>query len=67
MEKKFNVQVPIWSDFKNIQKELHSRYLPLYDLKMNSQMEDVDVKYSLAVVAKDQKVEHDIEMQKIRE
>ena len=53
LDKKFNVQLPIWNEYKSVKKELLQKYLPLYDLKMNSQMEDIEVRYSLADVAKE--------------
>ena len=49
---------------KSEMKELKSKYCALYELKMQSQIEDVDPKFSLAAVASVEKAEHAIKMEK---
>ena len=53
LDLKFNANLPIVQDLRNYQKELLPKYLPLYDLKMTSQMEEIDNRYSFVDVAKD--------------
>lgn len=67
LDAKYNIRLPIWTEFKPLQKELLDKYCPLYDLKMNSTIEDIDSKYSLAEIAKGEKVEHEARMTKVRE
>ena len=66
LDRKFNTAHPVVSDQTKLLKELTSKYCPLYDLKMNSLIEDISSKYSLANVAKTQKVEHAIKMEKLK-
>ena len=51
---------------RHILKELNSKYSPLYELKWQSRIEDVQSKHSLVIVAKAQKVEHSHRMEKER-
>ena len=67
LDRKYNTAMPVVSDTKSLLKELNSKYCPLYDLKMNSLIEDIDVKFSLAEVTKAEKVEHAIRQEKLRE
>lgn len=67
LDRKYNTAMPITNDTKPLLKELNSKYCPLYDLKMNSLIEDIDVKFSLAEVTKTEKVEHAIRQEKLRE
>ena len=66
LDRKFNTAIPLVNDQSKLLKELTSKYCPLYDLKMNSLIEDIDSKYSLTDIAKTQKVEHAIKMEKQR-
>ena len=66
LDRRFNNSYLISNEIKQITKELTSKYCPLYDLKMNSKIEDIDSEYSLISVAKAQKVEHAIRMEKKR-
>lgn len=64
LELKRNEALMIAMDTKNVLKELTSKYCPLYDLKMTSAIEDIDPKFSLAEIAKVDKVEHAIKVEK---
>ena len=55
---------PIVTTLKSEMKELKSKYCALYELKMQSQIEDVDPKFSLAAIASVEKAEHAIKMEK---
>ena len=52
VERKFNNSVPITNDARVIIKDLTSKYCPLYELKWQSRIEEVESKFSLVVVAK---------------
>ena len=67
LDAKYNTKLPIWNEFRPVQKELLDKYCPLYELKMKSTIEDIDGKYSLVEVAKTEKVEHEARMVKVRE
>ena len=47
-------------------KELKSKYCPLYELRMASQIEDVNPDYSLAVAVEAEKTQHIIRMEKLK-
>ena len=52
IDKKFNNNLPITKELRPILKELKGKYTQLYDLKVTSQIEDIDEKYSLMSVVK---------------
>ena len=66
LDRKFNTQYLITGETRAITKELASKYCQLYDLKMTSKIEDIDSEHSLVSVAKAQKIEHAINMEKKR-
>ena len=65
LDRNFNLALPITADMRPIRRELNEKYCPLYDLKMNSLIEDIETQYSLAEVAKKQKIEHAIKLEQL--
>ena len=66
VDRKFNNNLPITKELRPILKELKDKYTNLYDLKVTSQIEDIDEKYSLMSVAKIQKAEHIAKLERQR-
>ena len=66
VDRKFNNNLPITKELRPILKELKDKYIHLYDLKVTSQIEDIDEKYSLMSVARIQKAEHTAKLERQR-
>ena len=66
MDKRMGTVQPVVTTLKNEMKELKSKYCPLYELRMASQIEDVNPDYSLAVAVQAEKTQHIIKMEKLK-
>lgn len=62
LDLKYDRSLQITNDCRPILNEIKSRYCPLYELKMTSQIEDINSEFSLIKVANAQKAQHAVKM-----